>query len=126
MLFISSFPHYPISFRGAIMVILGIDPGTATTGFGIVEKKGNDITYVTCGVIETPKTAEMPDRLLSIYTQLNRLLDVHEPDVVATERLFFSNNVTTALQVGRTIGIVLLAAAQRGLPWVEYRPIEVK
>ena len=53
MLFISSFPHYPISFRGAIMVILGIDPGTATTGFGIVEKKGNDITYVTCGVIET-------------------------------------------------------------------------
>ena len=68
----------------------------------------------------------MPDRLLSIYTQLNRLLDVHEPDVLVTERIFFSNNVTTALQVGRTVGIALLVAAQRGLPWFEYRPAEVK
>ncbi|HZO91476.1 MAG TPA: crossover junction endodeoxyribonuclease RuvC [Chthonomonadaceae bacterium] len=108
------------------MVIMGIDPGTATTGYGIVEKQGNRLSYVTCGVIQTEKTAEMPDRLLAIYTQLNRLLDVHEPDVLVTERLFFSNNVTTALQVGRTIGIALLAAAQRGLPWVEYRPMEVK
>src|SRR5579884_549 len=108
------------------MVIMGIDPGTATTGYGIVEKQGNRLSYVTCGVIETPKTAEMPDRLLLIYTQINRLLDLHSPDVIATERLFFSNNVTTALQVGRTIGIVLLAAAQRGVPWVEYRPMEVK
>src|SRR5579884_1903209 len=108
------------------MVIMGIDPGTATTGYGIVEKQGNRLSYVTCGVIQSEKTAEMPDRLLAIYTQLNRLLDVHEPDVLVTERLFFSNNVTTALQVGRTIGIALLAAAQRGLPWVEYRPMEVK
>lgn len=108
------------------MIILGIDPGTATTGYGVVETQGNRVKYVTCGVIETPKTAEMPDRLLAIYTQLNRLLDLHEPDVVATERLFFSNNVTTAMQVGRTVGIVLLAAAQRGLPWIEYRPMEVK
>jgi crossover junction endodeoxyribonuclease RuvC len=108
------------------MVILGIDPGTATTGYGIVEKQGNNIRYVTCGAIQTEKTAEMPDRLLTIYTQLNRLLDVHEPDAIATERLFFSNNVTTALQVGRTVGVVLLAAAQRGIPWMEYRPVEVK
>ena len=108
------------------MIIIGIDPGTATTGYGIVEKQGNKITHVTHGTIQTEKTAEMPDRLLSIYTQLNRLLDAHEPDVVVTERLFFSNNVTTALQVGRTIGVVLLAAAQRGLPWMEYRPMEVK
>jgi crossover junction endodeoxyribonuclease RuvC len=108
------------------MIILGIDPGTATTGYGVVEKQGQHIRFVTCGVILTEKTAEMPDRLLAIYTQLNRLLDVHEPDVLATERLFFSNNVTTALQVGRTIGVALLAAAQRGLPWVEYRPMEVK
>jgi len=108
------------------MIILGIDPGTATTGYGLVEKKGNDVRYLTCGVILTDKAAAMPDRLLAIYTQLNRLLDTHEPDVIATEQLFFSNNVTTALQVGRTVGIVLLAAAQRGLPWVEYRPMEVK
>lgn len=108
------------------MLILGIDPGTATTGFGVVEKLGNKVSYVECGVILTEKTAEMPDRLLMIYTQLNRLLDLHEPDVIATEQLFFSNNVTTALQVGRTVGIVLLTAAQRGIPWIEYRPMEVK
>jgi crossover junction endodeoxyribonuclease RuvC len=108
------------------MVILGIDPGTATTGYGVVEKQGNSVKYVTCGVIETPKTAEMPDRLLSIYTQLNVLLDRYGPDVVITERVFFGNNTTTAIQVGRTVGIALLAAAQRGLPWIEYRPAEVK
>ncbi len=108
------------------MVILGIDPGTATTGFGIVEKQGNNVKYITCGVILTEKTALMPDRLLTIYTQLNRILDVHEPDVIATEQLFFSNNVTTAMQVGRTVGLVLLTAAQRGIPWQEYRPAEVK
>lgn len=108
------------------MVILGIDPGTATTGYGVVEKQGSTVKYVACGVIQTPKTAEMPDRLLTIYTELNRLLDLHAPDVIVTERLFFGTNVTTAIQVGRTVGIVLLAAAQRGLPWVEYRPAEVK
>ena len=108
------------------MVILGIDPGTATTGYGIVRKDGNRLTHIASGAILTDKTAEMPDRLLAIYTQLNRLLDVHEPDVMVTEQLFFGKNATTALQVGRTIGIVVLAAAQRGTPWIEYRPSEVK
>ena len=108
------------------MIILGIDPGTATTGYGVVEKQGNNVKYITCGAILTEKTAAMPDRLLAIYTQLNRLLDTHEPDCIVTEQIFFSNNVTTAMQVGRTVGIVLLCAAQRGLPWMEYRPAEVK
>ena len=108
------------------MIILGVDPGTATTGYGLVEKEGNNIVYKTCGVILTAKELPMPERLLSISTQLNRLLDIHEPDVIVTEQLFFSNNVTTAMGVGRTIGVVLLAAAQRGLPWIEYRPMEVK
>lgn len=108
------------------MIILGIDPGTATTGYGLVEKQGNHVKYITCGAILTDKSEAMPDRLLSIYTQLNRLLDVHEPDAIVTEQLFFSNNVTTAMQVGRTVGIILLCAAQRGLPWQEYRPAEVK
>lgn len=108
------------------MIILGIDPGTATTGYGVVEKKGHNITHVTHGVILTSKEMAMPDRLLAISTQLNRLLDVQEPDVIVTEKLFFSNNVNTALSVGGTVGVVLLAAAQRGLPWIEYRPVEVK
>ena len=108
------------------MIIMGIDPGTAITGYGVVEKQGNRVTYVTCGAILTDKNAPMPERLLTIYTEINRLLDVHKPDVMATEQLFFSNNVTTAMQVGRTVGVALLTAAQRGLEWVEYRPMEVK
>lgn len=114
------------------MIIMGMDPGTATTGYGIVEKRekeakqGNKVVYVYHGVIQTPKEMEMPDRYLAISTQFNRLLDLHEPDVLVTEKLFFSNNVNTALSVGGTIGVLLLAAAQRGLPWVEYRPAEVK
>ena len=108
------------------MLILGMDPGTATTGYGLVEKQGSKITYVTHGVILTSKDMQMPDRYMAISTQFNRLLDLHEPDVLVTEKLFFSNNVNTALSVGGTIGVLLLAAAQRGLPWVEYRPMEVK
>jgi crossover junction endodeoxyribonuclease RuvC len=108
------------------MIILGVDPGTATTGYGIVEKLGQRVRHITHGVILTDKAQPMPDRLLSISTQLNRLLDAHEPDVLVTEKLFFSNNVNTALSVGGTIGVILLAAAQRGLPWSEYRPMEVK
>ena len=76
------------------MVILGIDPGTATTGYGRRGKAGPQRDpYLTHGVILTEQDTAMPDRLLAISTQLNRLLDVHEPDVIVTEKLFFSNNV---------------------------------
>jgi crossover junction endodeoxyribonuclease RuvC len=108
------------------LIILGVDPGTATTGYGVVEKSGSAVSYVACGAIVTCKSLSMPDRLHAIYDRLNQLLDEYEPDVIATEQLFFGNNVTTAIQVGRTAGLVLLTAAQRGLPWVEYRPVEVK
>lgn len=108
------------------MIILGIDPGTAITGYGVVEKQRGNVQYRACGVIQTDKNTEMPRRLLAIYQQLNRLLETYRPDVLVTERLFFGNNVTTALQVGRTVGVVLLCAAQSGIPWVEYRPAEVK
>lgn len=108
------------------MIILGVDPGTATMGYGVVERKDSKVTYVACGAILTNKNAEMPQRLLTIYTELNQLLDTYKPDVVATEQIFFGNNVTTAIQVGRAAGIVLLTAAQRQLDWYEYRPVEVK
>ena len=108
------------------MIILGIDPGTATTGYGVVEKTGSVVRYIRCGAILTSKNSPMPERLLSIYEQLTSLITEFSPDVIATEQLFFSNNVTTALQVGRTVGIVLLTAAQHGIPWREYRPAEVK
>ncbi|HLJ56186.1 MAG TPA: crossover junction endodeoxyribonuclease RuvC [Chthonomonadaceae bacterium] len=108
------------------MIILAVDPGTATTGYGVVEKQGSRVAFVACGAILTDKAAAMPDRLLKIYSELNRLVDLHDPDVVVTEQLFFSNNQTTAIQVGRAAGVALLVAGQRGLPWVEYRPMEVK
>lgn len=108
------------------MLILGIDPGTATTGYGIVEKNGDRVKAVAFGAIITSPKHAPADRLLSIYDQLVGLIDTYQPDVLATERLFFSKNETTAFSVGRTVGIVLLLAAQRGLPTVEYTPMEIK
>ena len=108
------------------MIILGIDPGVATTGFGVIQKEGQTIAALDYGVILTSPREEPPDRLLSIYEQLGRLFDLHQPDFLATERLFFSKNETTAFGVGRTIGVVLLMAAQRGVPWFEYTPPQVK
>ena len=108
------------------MIILGIDPGIATTGYGVIQKEGQRLTALDYGVVTTSPREEPPDRLLSIYDQVNRLFDLHHPDFLVTERLFFAKNETTAFGVGRTIGVVLLAAAQRGVAWTEYTPPEVK
>jgi crossover junction endodeoxyribonuclease RuvC len=112
--------------QGASVIILGIDPGTATTGYGVIERSGSRIKFLDCGVIITAKSLPMPERLLAIYTKLNIVLDNHRPDSIGTEQLFFSNNVTTAMNVGAAVGVVLLAAAQRSIPIFEYRPAEVK
>src|SRR5687767_13667477 len=101
------------------MIVLGIDPGTATTGFGIVRYESGKLYPIDVGVLLTQPDTAMPDRLMSIYDDVNTLLDRYKPDTVATERLFFDRNVTNALTVGRAIGVVLLAVAQRGLPWQE-------
>ncbi len=108
------------------MIILGIDPGTATTGYGVVEKKGSKVTHIGHGAILTPKEDAIEARLLAIYNETNVLLETYKPDSLAIEKLFFGNNVNTALLVGRSIGVILLAAVQRGLPCTEYRPVEVK
>ena len=108
------------------MVILGIDPGIATTGFGVLLKEGQRLTVIAFGVITTQAGRPAPERVLTIYDELNRLFDEHKPDALATERLFFAKNETTAFGVGRTIGVALLAAAQRGIAWAEYTPPEVK
>lgn len=108
------------------MIYIGIDPGTATTGYGVVDKRGSKLVYVDCGVITTSSTQDPPARLQHIYEQFNLLLDEHQPAGVATERLFFTNNTTTGIPVGRALGVILLALAQRGLPWVEYTPTQVK
>ncbi|MFM7188397.1 MAG: crossover junction endodeoxyribonuclease RuvC [Armatimonadota bacterium] len=108
------------------MIILGFDPGTATTGFGVIESVNDVLKPIDVGVILTPVDMPIEERLLSIYTDVNTLLDKYNPDTVATERLFFDRNVTNALSVGRAIGVILLAVAQRELPWMEYTPMQVK
>nr|CAA9260808.1 RuvC [uncultured Armatimonadetes bacterium] len=108
------------------MIVVGIDPGTQTTGFGVLQVDGSRLRPLDVGVFLTQSADPMPKRLLSIYTDINTLLDKYKPDTVATERLFFERNVTNALTVGRAIGVVMLALAQRDIPWAEYTPMQVK
>lgn len=108
------------------MIILGIDPGTATAGYGIVNFFAGELSLVAYGVIETPAGMKLPERLLKIYRETRALIEAHRPDVAAVEQLFFSRNVTTAFSVGQARGVFLLAAAEHGLEVVEYGPHEVK
>ncbi len=109
------------------MIILGVDPGTATTGYGLItEDAAGEARLVRCGVIQTAAGVPMPDRLLIIHREMATLIREYAPRAVAVEALFFGRNVTTALTVGQARGVVLLAAAQAGLPVYEYKPAEVK
>lgn len=108
------------------MIIIGIDPGTATTGYGVVDKRGDRVHYIDAGVILTPPALDPPARLQMIYDRFDALVQTHQPAQVATERLFFTNNVTTAIPVARGSAMILLVLAQRGLPWTEYTPTQVK
>ncbi len=109
------------------MAVLGIDPGTAITGYGVVEEDpGGDARLRCCGVITTDPDLPMPERLFAIHRQVTALIREHSPEAMAIEALFFGRNVTTALTVGQARGVVLLAAAQAGLPVFEYKPAEVK
>lgn len=109
------------------MVILGIDPGTATTGYGLVtEDAAGEAQLIRCGVITTEPGVPMAERLLAIHRETAALIRAYGPEAVAVEALFFGRNVSTALTVGQARGVVLLAAAQAGLPIYEYKPAEVK
>ena len=111
------------------LTVLGIDPGLATTGYGVVAGSTRaDGAYVALayGTIETPPAMPVPQRLAEIYAQVGALMRHHRPTVVAIERLFFGANATTAMAVGQARGVLVLAAAQATLPVVEYTPLEVK
>lgn len=108
------------------MKVLGIDPGTATTGFAVIEKKQSKLTTIDYGVFSTPKDLAMSNRLLIIYQDIKEIISHHRPDVVAVEQLFFAKNVTTAISVGQARGVVLLAAQQADLRLVEFTPLQVK
>jgi len=108
------------------MRILGLDPGTATTGYGIVDVIDGQLTCVTYGVIRTPAKDSAPQRLQTIYQKLNLLLDEYEPDTAAVEEVFFGRNITTAISVGQARGVMLLALANASIPIGEYSPPRIK
>ena len=108
------------------MLALGIDPGTAICGYGLVEQSRGRLIAKKFGVITTSPQSRMQDRLLKIYTELDALIKNFQPEVVGVEKLFFGKNATTAIPVGQARGVVLLCAAQNNLDVVEITPNEVK
>lgn len=108
------------------MLAIGIDPGTATTGYGLVRETPDGLEMVAYGVVLTPANHEQPVRLQTIYRELRKILELYEPETGAVEKLFFQRNVTTALSVGQARGVALLALADAGLTVGEYTPLEVK
>ncbi len=108
------------------MLVIGIDPGTARTGYGLVRETEAGLVPVAFGVIETLAGAPLPQRLQTIYRELRALLTLHGPASGAVEKLFFARNVTTAMTVGQARGVALLALAEAGVAVSEYTPLEVK
>jgi crossover junction endodeoxyribonuclease RuvC len=108
------------------MVALGIDPGTASTGYGVVARRGDRLVALDGGVIETPAGQALERRLVTIYARVVELIDAHAPDVVALEELYFGANARSAFSVGHARGAALLAAGQRALPCRGYTPQQVK
>jgi len=108
------------------MIILGIDPGTITMGYGVVEAKEDEITLVDCGALATPKRSPIGERLNYLYQKLLEIMSQYQLDAVAIEQPFVAKNVKSALAVGRAQAIAILAAASRGIPVYEYTPAQVK
>ncbi|MDU4697610.1 MULTISPECIES: crossover junction endodeoxyribonuclease RuvC [Paenibacillus] len=108
------------------MRILGIDPGIAIVGFGFIDKQGSKVTPVQYGCIQTEAHTPEEERLMHVYEAMVQLIDKYKPEAVAFEKLFFNRNVTTAMSVSQARGVLVLAAAQKGLPIAEYTPMQVK
>ena len=108
------------------MLVIGIDPGTATTGYGLVRDSEDALEAVDYGVIETPAGLPLSERLLLLHNDLQKILLLHQPDSGAVEKLFFQRNVRTAMTVGQGRGVALLALAEAGISVAEYTPLEVK
>ena len=108
------------------MVILGIDPGLATLGYGVIEAEGQKRRMIQFGTLSTPAGQPMPQRLRAIYQGMNQLMDIYQPDEVAFEELFFSKNITTGIAVSHARGVALLAVVQRTDDLYEYTPMQIK
>jgi crossover junction endodeoxyribonuclease RuvC len=110
----------------SVIRILGVDPGSGSTGYGLIETDGSRHRAVIYGAIKTNSRRPFHHRLLRIYTELSRILAHEKVDVVAIEDVFYATNVQSALKLGHARGIPLLIAAQKGLPVLEYSPLEIK
>ena len=108
------------------MIILGIDPGLAIVGFGVLEKNKNKVDVIDYGVITTPKEDTLPIRLEKIYKGMCELIDHYKPDQVAVEELFFNTNITTGIAVAEARGVILLACINKGCKLYEYTPLQIK
>lgn len=107
-------------------MILGIDPGTATMGWGVVRQEGSRLRYVQHGAITTPSDWEMPRRLGRLFDRVTEIVRGYRPETVAIEELFFNTNTTTAITVGQARGVAILAAYKAGIEVAEYTPLQVK
>lgn len=108
------------------MRILGIDPGYAILGYGVIEMKGNHFKVIDYGAVTTDAKMEMPDRLKVLYNSLMELIASYEPEVASIEELFFNTNAKTAILVGQARGVAMLACANSGLEIAEYTPLQIK
>lgn len=108
------------------MRILGIDPGVATIGFGVIDFSGREYKLVNCGVITTPAHTMLSARLEQIYDDMCQLLELFKPDAVSIEELFFNTNITTGIAVAHGRGVLLLACRKAGVAIYEYTPLQVK
>ena len=112
--------------KGILMIILGIDPGFAITGIGVVRYEGNKFGVLDYGAINTKAGELFSDRLLQISNELDFIMEKYKPDAVAIEELFFNNNVKTAIKAAHGRGVAVLAAAKWNVPLYEYTPLQVK
>jgi crossover junction endodeoxyribonuclease RuvC len=108
------------------VIIIGIDPGLATVGFGVIRNEKDCITPLSYGCIRTSPEKQNQQRLLEIYNEINLLFEKYTPSEIAVEKLFFTNNITSAMGVSEARGVIFLAAQQRNIPVTEYTPKQVK
>lgn len=108
------------------MIVLGVDPGAGTTGYGVVARSGGAVSLLECGVVRTDPSTKLPQRLKEIYQGISEVLARHAVDVVAVEGVFYGKNARTTVILGHARGAILLAATMRDLPVAEYSPAEIK
>lgn len=108
------------------MKVLGIDPGSNVTGYGLIENGPKGLTGKAYGEIKSPRGGTFSGRLLKIHQEMSELIDSHEPDAVAMEEIFYGKNVQSLIKQGHARGVAILAAAQRGIPIYEYSPTQIK